>query len=463
MADGKSLAQKMRENLAALKEQGAPPERIQEEIEYWNGRSAEVSATDPERQPSTLDKAGSAAQSFVDAATGGLAGLATDALSSGDFAENRRIRSAGKAALNPALRTALEVGGALAMPIPGGALLRAGKGAGRLARLGASAGDAAAQAGVSGAISNINDTSISGLKEAGKRGLQSAMMGAAVAPVLSGAAGLVARGAGRVKGLARLDKTAFKAKDELANLDAVNYGNALEQVAEPLSPKMRGILGDKDIAPAVRRLREMRQWRDVPVNDPKFLDAVYKEALSDWGVQIEKAAANADPSKPNLIRSTKDHIGLLKRDFLDAMDTQVPGYRTAVKEHAVGQGEIDALLEGADVGKRVGADRPVNKKKVFTESREAFLRSIPKMTKEQAEMALYGVLGRTSESVHITGSPLGLFGLMSSAVRLPLQMYRTGPIVKALEEKIGREYGDKRLSDVIRGTVSRTIGQENQP
>lgn len=495
MTDTETIPQRLHRRLSEAKARGASEAEIQQELAWAQEAINAKSAADPERQRTALDTIGAGAQTFADASTLGLSGLADDAVSAAlgpsTFKGNREARRESKgefAEAHPGVALGLEVAGSMVMPMgelgaaakglkaartlgeareglnlakAGGALVHAAPTAGRLGRMGASMADAGLQAGAAGTINNLDEASASGVGNALRQGAKTAALGAGIAAPLAGMTGLVSRAAGRMEGLAKLDKSAFKAKDTMNALDKVNYGNALGQVGEPLSTEMRRVLNHPDIAPTVNKLQQMEQWKGVPINDPKFLDAVYKDALSDWGKQIETHSMTADPSKPNLTRSMKEHVGLLKGQFLDAMDTQVPGYSNAVKTHATQQGEINALVQGADVGRNIGSGKAIPGKKLLSESHEAFMRKIPDMTPDEAEMALYGVLGRGREAVHITSSPLGAFGLLSSGVRLPMQMYRTGPIVAALEKQAGRKYADKAMADLVRGTMARTIGAES--
>src|SRR3990167_5343431 len=69
--------------------------------------------------------------------------------------------------------------------------------------------------------------------------------------------------------------------------DAINYRIALTKWGKPLSPEMETVLAKDDIAPIVARLKKMEQHRGRDLADPEFLDAVYKDAISDWKLQLD--------------------------------------------------------------------------------------------------------------------------------------------------------------------------------
>lgn len=451
---GEQKRQRVARNLAKLK----AAQRPQEEIDQYLASEEERVA--PER--GMADQIGAGAQAFSDAATFGLSGLADDAISAfgkSTFAENRAARKANKEALPGGVRTALELAGGLATPIPGGTLL---KGAANTAkwttRAGRGALDAALQAGIGGAVGNVDDLSAEGLTSALKEGGKSALLGASVAAPLGAAAGMGTRLAKRAAKAEKLDEKAVALQKEMRAADAVNYPVALTNWGMPLTPKMQAVLKNPQVREIVGDLRQLEQWKGVKANDPKFLDAVYKE-LSDWGRELDTPLTAPPTRRANLTRAKKENVGLLKEQFLDAADQQLPGYRDAVSTHAGFEKKLDVHGEAADVARGVGSGKSLPGRKLRTESRAAYRENvIPKLSADEAELALGGMLGRGREAFHITNSPLGLFGLMSSAVRTPMTMLRTGPLVRELEAKVGRGRLGQGASDVVRGSLARALG-----
>ncbi len=488
--------------LARLKARRGPSAEERERVAA--GRPSEESLADPERKQTLADKVGATAQVFSDAATFGLSGLADDALTAGltkgTFKDIRGARRTAANALPTGVRLAANVAGSLASPVPGVGAVKAAKGAvsavragagirpaagalaktlspanrltpritsvlpGRAVRLTENAVEAGAQAGLTAGVENFDEASGEGVKKALGAVAPAAGTAMAIGVPLAGLSSVGVRTAQRVRGMKRLDQTALKARENLNDLSGRNYDAALGQPATALKREMQVVLQDPSVRPIVNELRSYDQWKNVRVNDPKFLDAVYKSGLSDWGRDVEKALKDGtmDPTKANVLREKLKHINSVKSRYLSAMDKQVPGYRKAVTEHATGEGEIAAFERGADIAQSVGRANPAKAKKgrLTRESEAAFLRDVPKLTQKEAELALAGVYGRVPEAARISNSLIGAFGIPASMARLPLQMYRTGPIIRALEKRAGKSFADEATGDVVRGSLARFLGVE---
>lgn len=458
----KTLAQRMRENVSALREQGAPRERIQEEIDYWGRQMQAKGETEDALTP--LQKAGSLAQTFSDAATLGVSGVLDDLLSPGSFTENRQARRAAResvAQTNPGLSTVAGVTGALATPLPGGGLLRAGARASKAARIGTAATDAALQSGIASGLTSLEGGSPEALRNMDRRALSGGLLGGALGGTLGGVTGALARTGERIRRTNALDDVAVQMRKDIAQVSNEGYERVLSQPAQPqLSRPMLNILTDPVVLPHVRELQTYRQWQGVRPSEPRFLDAVYKE-LSDEGLRLKQSLKNkAGEPGVSSIRARGEHIGQVRSEMLNAMDTQVPGYKDVVQTHAGMKADEEFFERASDVANRVGSGSRLKGKKYKTEGRAAFLEEIPKATPAQAMLGVSGLLGRGSESVHLTSSPLGLFGLMGSAVRVPLQAYRTREILGALEKQAGIKSADRAVSERVRGATARVVGAE---
>jgi len=136
----------------------------------------------------------------------------------------------------------------------------------------------------------------------------------------------------------------------------------------------------------------------------------------------------------------------------------IPSLRTAIQQHSVKARELDALMKGADIGLSMARGGSLPGRRLTTHSQEAYLRSIPEMTTEEARAALAGVLGRLPEQGRLTSSPLGAFGLITSPVRAQLTAYRTGPIIRALEARIGKGDRGQKAADMTLGLLARAVG-----
>jgi len=333
----------------------------------------------------------------------------------------------------------------IALNIAGGALLPVrGGGAKRTALL----------AGGAGATAGAGYTE-GGLGERGIGAGTGAATGFGVAGLLSGATrALTPVRIARAPTPGKTEEALRRARR--AN-DAINYRIALTKWGKPLSPEMETVLAKDDIAPIVARLKKMEQHRGRDLADPEFLDAVYKDAISDWKLQLDRAKAQPDPSKPNMVRALKEHIGLLRTQFLAAADEQMPGYRKAVEESAVARGLERAFAETADATRRVMQGTSIAGKNISLKSPEAFERSIEKMTPGEASAALRGLLGRGREAVRMTTNPVGKFGLVSSvahAVKAPFQLER---YIRLLESQAGRGSGAGEATRTARRLLTRAI------
>ena len=540
MPDNETIPQRLHRRLAEAKARGASEAEIQQELAWAQEAINAKSAADPERQRTILDTIGAGAQTFADASTLGLSGLADDAITAAvgpsTFKGNREARKESKgqfAEEHPAVALGLEVGGALAMPTgglgaaarglkgartlgearqaanlarTGGAIIEAAPTAGKFKRFAAPIADAAMQSGVAGTVGNLDEASGEGVKRALGKGKNAAMLGGGIAGGIGGAAGLATRGLGRLRGMQNLEDAAFKIKDEMAKIDAVNYAIARGEAHSTLP--IREVLESKTVKPFADIIRGSEKFQNA--DDATVLMETYK--LMSQAQRKAEAAIEGSAEHQARHIVAKDDIGLAKGRMLEATeapttvvtpgrarmlperhsglppegvpDTQlaatplldrrvetrpaqqaeigagIPSLRKAVDEHRIKAGEFDRFTEGAEIGKTAGQAKSLPSTKIITNGRVAFLREIPKMTPQEAEAALAGVLGRTGEAARITNSPLGAFGLISSAVRLPMQMYRTGPIIEALEKQAGRKYSDRAMSDLVRGTLARTIGAE---
>jgi len=517
----------------------------------------------------TVDKIGALAQTFSDAATFGLSGLADDALtallSKESFKDVRSARRAGGASLPAGVRTAAQLAGALATPLPGAGLAgRAGlrfggtlvrqapQTAKLLSRTGRAAADAAAQAGIAGTVSNLDELSVGGVGSALQRGAGAAALGGAIGGGAGSAAEMGVRAYKRVGGMGALDKAAFKIVDDMKKLDKANYGAAAGEAIS--TAPIRNVLNDDLIvAPIAKEIRAEAAYQGKPMTDAEALMAAYRRVSA----QQRRAQASLEHAKvgdvgydPKLSEGTVENLKTAKGHMLAAVEAPsevvtlgravtsgppttaqspapslrealntfqeriaeaarrseggtvaqqsarealerhaaegivspplsgapskarvvtrpsetlqigpgIPSLRKAIESHRAKSGELKALQEGADIGLSVARSKSIPGKKLTTTSQEAYLRKIPGMSDAEAEAALAGILGRFPEQMSLTSSPLGLFGLVTSAVRSPLTAYRTMPIIRALEEKLGRGDMGQGVSDATRGTLSRLIG-----
>lgn len=499
---GEQKRQRVAENLRRLKAANRPQSEVDEYL------ASEREAAKPEF--TTADKVGAGAQTFADAATFGLAGLADDALTAAatdqDFKDIRGARRTAEESLPSGVRTGLEIAGALATPIPGSGTIKAGrelltaakegkalapagrallksfspgntllptmaKGekifggvADKALRFGSHIAEAGAQGGLAGTVEHLDDASEQGFLDALENGVAGARNAAAFAVPIGAAGEVVGRLGSRAAKAKKLDVEAQGLHDTIRDVDKVNYGNALSQEAEPLSPKMTKILNHPDIRPVVMKLRTLEQFKDSHINDPEFLSAVYQNAISDWEGALSKKADVVDQTKPNVLRGTKEHVAALRKQFLEAMDTQVPGYRKAVEESAANRRTAETFGNAADEANAIMKAQRVPGKKLGKADRQTYLRKVEQMSPEDADVAIRAMLGELRGKPIVSTNILGGFGLIPSAVRAPLSYNRLRPVLNALDERRmtglpGSNFPEV-LAEALRGITARGVGAQ---
>lgn len=275
----KSIAQKLRENLAALRAQNAPREVLEQEVMQAQDALNRQSAADPERQLSRLDRAGAIAQEFGDNASFGLIGLADDLISSlqggGQWTDyGQRIRQARDIRKETKERTRVSDPGMMltagltgALANPATRLLGPAKvGKGVLASL-KSIGKAGAEAATQGAANvvgqNVGTTEDPlGLNNAGIAAGMAAPFGLAFGTLGNMAP---AWNALRKAGKASTEGTVFaRLADRLKAADEANYGMVrAEARATPTTPALRQALEDPDLAPLMRVIDRSRKYRNA--------------------------------------------------------------------------------------------------------------------------------------------------------------------------------------------------------
>lgn len=274
MPDGKTVAQKMRENLAALRAAQAPRERIQEELMYWQGKMNEQSAADPERQRGVLDTVEGLGQAAGDAATFGALGLLDDALSTGFSADPkaqerfriardlRKERRAETTEAHPTAMLASQLTGALLNPV-GRVLGPVKAGAGVLRTVGKAALEGASQAG----LQTVGENAGTSDNPYGTNDLGSMMTGAAV---LGGGIGAVGKAIPVVRTIRKamkasdLDETAIRLRDAIKEHDAIAYGKVnAEARATPTTPALEQAYNDPSLESLRNIVDKSRKYRDA--------------------------------------------------------------------------------------------------------------------------------------------------------------------------------------------------------
>lgn len=457
---GAERADKIRHNIAAYKSAIAAGTHTQADLDEY--LKSEQDTPEQEMHRTAADKVGSAAQAFSDASTFGLSGLATDALSGGDFAENRRIRKEGKAALPAGVRIGAEVLGSLATPIPGGTLLKTAPKAGLLAKIGRGAGDAALQSGVAGTVSGLDKATPEGLVNALGKGAGSAVAGgiaggalSAIRPTLS-----ALRTGGRIIKAKPLDEATFALNDAMKAADNALYGVANAQGAAIRStPEIQAVLKSQTVKPFADIVRKSESFGKS--DDATVLAETYKLMSEAQRKLIGVTEGTAEHLAGNAMK--RGDITLGKGRMIAAANTSgITGLAPAIAGHAKAAGEQDALTNVSDAAARIMGGKSNKGDKILLDSPEALRREIKGMTPPEAEAGLKGMLGRGREAIHMTTNPLTGLGIVPSAVRTLRTPFQFAPFVRQLDEQAGRTSGTllDRIAEAVRGTTARTIGAE---
>jgi hypothetical protein len=480
------IAARLKKRLAAA----STPEARAQEVAWAQEAVEQLSAKDPERKRTALDEIGAAAQTFSDASTFGLSGLATDVLSPGSFAADRASRRQSKEAFrgaHPVLATGLEVTGVLATPIPGGTLLKGLPKAGRAVRLGRTLTDVGLQAGTAGTVGSINEATPEGLKRALGRGVRSAGTGMAIAGPLGAFGGTIARGASRAKMAKKLDKQALNLADELKHASEINYGE-VAKTARP-TQAVTDVLETRTIKPYADMVRASERFANA--DDPTVLREAYKlmsraerkaektiEGTPEFLAELEMKIGDIPLAKERILtaaeapsrvltppRSDDPLLSFFERDWgikpIQLMGSaSMPKLRSTVQKHARLASKVDAFEEGADQAERIIMGTSVKGKKLRVKSTGSYLRKIGEMPPENADAALRGALGRLLETPHVSTNPLTGLGLIPSLVRTPLGYSRLRPVLKALDARRGLGTLGQASAAHTRGTLARLIGAE---
>lgn len=230
-----------------------------------------------------------------------------------------------------------------------------------------------------------------------------------------------------------LGRKALTRKAAMTEADNAAYGAAATEGAAVTSTPQVVVdaLTAPDIAPYVEAVRGSRAFAGA--DDATLLREAYK-LLSEHQSRLANTMANATDFKAGTSLGNAD-VSLAKKQLLDAADAIMPSFRDAVAGHAAAAGERESFRAGADAAKRIANGSSVAAKKLETNSPEAFMASIKKMTPAQARAATEGLLARLNETMGLTMNPLKGFGLPKDAAAVN----RLAPYLKALDEQAGNQ------------------------
>lgn len=433
-------AWKQAQGSAALQDMTTLSDRLAKEAERDKKNTEE-------KKLGRVDRIGAALQTATDMMTGGLAGLADDAMSAlsarapmvpGSFAEQFRVRrqarTMGRESLSTPTRVAATVGGALLNPV--GTVLKApAAGAGLMMRGANFAAENAIQGGVTGAVNNLEDVSPAGLLDAARAGGMSAVT---AVPMAAGMRGVVAgvRGANTLRNVVKakpLDQVRHQMQDELAEMDAANFGRVRGEAVGPATREVSDVLNTQTIAPFAQMVRNSEEFAGA--NDNVILLEAYKR-MSEAQRKSSKAQEGTAELLAGIAQKGRD-IGLAKGRMLAAADPSIPSLRPANAAHAAMRGEIEAFENTADAIQRIINKRAQKGEKILFDSPEALRRGIAQMTPQEAKTAYQAVLGRTREVMKLSANPLTGFGVPGAIIRTTIAPSQINPYLRLLEKQAG--------------------------
>lgn len=327
----KPIVQAMRENLAALREQGATPEEIEFEILRWGNKIK--NANDWEMYRAEIaDSVAPSIASALDAGTFGLAGIATDALSPGDFQTNRDARQSVYQAMPTTDRVLSSLAGGLANPVSRLTGTPAA-GGGYLAAAGRGALEGAAQGALTGFGENVGTTG-----------------GAGAATLIGGAAGGVAGGvlsplaralSSGVGGAASSNLDAMALTPSRPERDALRRAlQAQEADAGPVAPAAQAPMRSFEL------FRETPQRTPVRPTRPDFPAPMAVDEAGPTMVANARGATGTVPGREGFRGPFEQRSAAMPEAVTRGTpDAVAIGNQLEAKRSAVGQESFGAAIE----------------------------------------------------------------------------------------------------------------------
>ena len=131
--------------------------------------------------------------------------------------------------------------------------------------------------------------------------------------------------------------------------EMAEFEGAMAQAMGDVSPELRGFLRQPDVRGIITDLRQMRQFRDLPDNDPRMLDAIYKE-LSDQSGRIGRVVEAPVAGRANTGKAQAQNLRLGRQEALDAFsggpNAPMPTYAPAVSEYAAQSVPVEGVKRG---------------------------------------------------------------------------------------------------------------------
>jgi hypothetical protein len=171
------------------------------------------------------------------------------------------------------------------------------------------------------------------------------------------------------------------------------------------TPGIRQVLREPRIAEVQSDLMQLQEFRGLPVDDPRVLDATYK-ALGDIERQLQAPLNAMNPTRVNTGRFNVRDVQSAKQQLLDAMsrapNAPMPTYAGAVDEYAAQSGLLDATNRGYQA-MRTASGAGGSPKNLLKHGPESLLDFLEGAQPEVGEAALRGAESHIKRSVGAAG------------------------------------------------------------
>lgn len=299
-----------------------------------------------------------------------------------------------------------------------------------------------------------------------------AIAGGIATPIVGGVAGTFGgaalKGTGKlldlntkrlqVKRAPTLGADAVAREADIAKTDAKNYGQAEREGAEFSGTTPRALtdeLNAPDIRPYVDMLLKTRQFAHA--DDATLTREAYKLMSSQQGGLEHRLALNGYDAPLDL---ENKNIGAAKGALSAGAEQVMPSFPHAVEEHAVRESAAELSERGGDDAKRIMYERSLPGRKQKTQSEEAVLRDIGRMSPEDASNYQTGVLGRGKEGVKFHAPNATSTSIAANIVQPLTRLNRLAPVIDALDQRQGRgpTLGRKMMNPQTTEQLFRMLG-----
>ena len=205
-----------------------------------------------------------------------------------------------------------------------------------------------------------------------------------------------------------------KMKEKMRTVSGANYGRADAEAigaTAPAQAAVRRILERPDIKPFAEMVRSRRQY--ATASDAQVLGEVYRQMSRQQRGLTQRITRDGYDAKLAL---DAENIGLAKDELLNAADAAMPSFRGAVEAHRGMASEIGAVGTGVDAAKRIMGAAPSGPR-LATQSAEAYAERLRRMTRQQREAAVRGVLGHLRTRTGFQPNAVSLGGLLTTVKR----------------------------------------------